>query len=600
MIQKTLTEFSIRHPKLVMLLGVIITLIFLAAFPSLTTDTDPVNMLPKDNPAVTLYDQVKKEFKLNDFVGVGIRTKDGSSLFTVEALTRIHSITKEILEIKDQPPSNTTFSRILKKLQFLKKDKEMESQGPELLVAEDVVSISTVDDIIKNEAGELLVTPLMTEPPRTEKEAAGILAKLNANPMLSGKMTAKDGSLVGIFMPLAPGKKDRSYYLGEEIKKIAAKYLGENEEYYFAGLPIAESTFGNEMFLQMGVYAPLAGLVIFLLMLFFFRSVKVVAAPMILGIVVVTWSMGALIYSGNVIHIMSSMIPIFLLPIAVLDSIHILSMLNDKLSEYETTEDAIRAVMKDLFNPMFYTSITTMVGFMSLATTGIPPVMVFGVTIGFGVFLSWILSILFIPAYTVLLKKESLAGFGAKRGKSVIVEFVQVFKTMAWNGSRTVIIIAVVVLLISVIGISQIVVNDNPVRWFKDGHALRAADVAMNEKLAGTYLANLYFSLPVEPVEEAETKSDDFDEFAEEEEPVNVVTIKDPRVIAYMEKVDNFIKNVENEDGIKVVGNVTSITDMLRKIGDVAVNDNSLPDTREKASQFMFLFESGDLKKGKD
>jgi hypothetical protein len=603
MIQKQLTEFSIKHPKLVMLLGVLITLFFLAAFPSLRTDTDPVNMLPKDNPAVTLYGKVKSEFKLNDFVGIGIKTKDGSSLFTVDGLTKIHHITKEILEIKDTPPENTAWSRFVKKIQFLRDEDKTGESSRELLVKEDVIAISTVDDIIRNEAGELLVTPLMNEPPKTEAEAKSILDKLNANPMLAGKMVATDGSLVGIFLPLAEGKKERSYFLGQQVKLIAEKHLGPNEVYYFAGLPIAESTFGNEMFLQMAVYAPMAGLVIFLLMLFFFRSVKVVAAPMILGVMVVIWAMGGLIYSGNVIHIMSSMIPIFLLPIAVLNSIHILSKLNDKMSEFDNKADAIRSVMKELFNPMLYTSLTTIVGFASLSTTGIPPVMVFGLTIAFGVFLSWLLSMVFIPAFTMLLSKEALAGFGGKRKKSMIVEVVQHFKNISWKAPKTVIIAALIIMVISFIGLRQIVVNDNPVRWFKDGHALRLADVAMNEKLAGTYLANLYFSLPVETKEEpanADSADSDFDEFSEEEEEGNVVTIKDPRVIAYIDKVGNFLKTVKNKKGEPIVGAVTSITDILKKIGDVALGDNNLPDSREKASQYMFLFESGDLKKGKD
>jgi predicted RND superfamily exporter protein len=353
--------------------------------------------------------------------------------------------------------------------------------------------------------------------------------------------------------------------------------------------------------------------VIFLLLLFFFRSVKVVAAPMMLGVMVVVWSMGALIYSGNVIHIMSSMIPIFLLPIAVLNSIHILSKLNDKMAEFEKREDAIHHVMKELFNPMLYTSITTIVGFVSLSTTGIPPVIVFGVTIGFGVFMSWLLSMIFIPAYTMLLSPKSLANFGVKgRKNSIMVEVVQFFKKIAWSAPKTVIVAAIVLLVISFFGIRQIVVNDNPVRWFKSDHFLRKADVAMNEKLAGTYMANLYFGFPEQaaPIEPKATDNnddnndnnttDEFDEFADEEETVNPLTVKDPRVIKYMEGVGNYLKSLKNADGSKLVGDVTSITDVLKKIGSVALDDGSLPDTREKVSQYMFLFESGDIKKGKD
>jgi len=71
--------------------------------------------------------------------------------------------------------------------------------------------------------------------------------------------------------------------------------------------------------------APLAMAVIFALMLVFFRKLVLVISPMIVAMVAVISTMGLLIGLGYPVHIMSSMIPIFLMPIAVVDSIHILS-----------------------------------------------------------------------------------------------------------------------------------------------------------------------------------------------------------------------------------------------------------------------------------
>lgn len=582
MLQKMLTEFAITRPKLVMFLSFFITLIFLVAFPNLKTDTDPVHMLPHDNEAVTLYNSVKSEFSISDMVGVGIKSKDGSSLFTVDGLTKIFKITEEIKMIKD----------------------EQNPSSPDILVLDDIVSVSTVDDIVKTEKGELLVKPLMSEPPTTQEQAQEILQILNANPMLGGKMSSLKGDLVGIFLPIINGKKERSFYLGEKVKSIVAKHLGPNETFYFAGLPIAESTFGQEMFIQMAVYAPMAGVVIFLLMLYFFRSAKIVAAPMILGMITVIWSMGALIYSGNVIHIMSSMIPIFLLPIAVLNSIHILSKLSERMSKHDNKEDAIRHVMKELFFPMLYTSLTTIIGFASLATTGIPPVIVFGITIAFGVFLSWLLSMVFIPAYTMLMNDKTLKAFAAKgEKKSPIVEFIQVFKTFSYKFPIPIIIGVVAILGISYIGLTKIIINDNPVRWFKEGHFLRNADAAMNEKLAGTYMANLKFSIPEQVIKKdsTTTTSEEGDEFSafEEGEETTLPSVREPQVIEYIHQVETHLKTLKY-NGSDLVGGTTSVVDVLRKIGSVAFNDESLPTSREQVGQYMFLFESGDTKNGKD
>lgn len=602
-LQRLLTDFAIHHPRKVMAISAFLTLFFLAAFPSLTTDTDPVHMLPADNEAVVRYEQLKQEFALADMVGVGIESKDGSSLFTVDGLQKIHAITEEILQIEDAAPSDSAFMDFFRTLQFLRPAYDASSENRDLIIKSDLVSVSTVDDIVLNESGELLVVPLMDTPPTTQAEADKVFATLDSNALYSGKLVSRDGSLVSIFIPIVEGKKDRSYYLGEQIKQIVDKHLGDNEIFYFAGLPIAESTFGMEMFIQMGVFAPMAGLVIFVLMLYFFHSAKVVAAPMMLAMMAVIWAMGGLIYSGNVIHIMSSMIPIFLMPIAVLNSIHILSKLSEHINHHEHKEEAIRHVMQELFFPMLYTSLTTIVGFTSLATTGIPPVMVFGVTVGVGVFLSWLLSMVFIPAYTMLLSESALVSF-AKRGKakSPIVEVVQGFRLTSLKFPGTLMMVSAVLVVVSYIGLTKIIINDNPVRWFKQDHFIRIADESMNEKLAGTYVANLRLSIPEEVRVQADAGGEEVDEFAAFEEASSqaMASVRDPQVIHYMAQLDEYFKGVNNADGTPLVGGVSSVLDALKKVGSVTFGTDELPQTREEISQYIFLFESGDTKGGKD
>jgi predicted RND superfamily exporter protein len=151
----------------------------------------------------------------------------------------------------------------------------------------------------------------------------------------------------------------------------------------------------------------------------------------------------------------------------------------------------------------------------------------------------------------------------------------------------------------------KIVVNDNPVRWFKESHFLRKADSAMNKKLSGTYLANLYFEvedeiLKSEKKSNTENEFDEFNEFNEEDTSNTKASIRSPEVISYINKVSNFLKTIKDNNGKAIVGDTTSIVDVLKKIGSVAINDSSIPTSKEQVSQYMFLFESGDTKKGKD
>ena len=153
------------------------------------------------------------------------------------------------------------------------------------------------------------------------------------------------------------------------------------EQYHLTGLPLAEDAFGVEMFWQMGISAPLAILVIFLLMLWFFKHVALVAMPLVMAIVVVIITMGLMVGLGFPIHIMSSMIPIFLLPISVLDSIHILNEFFEKYRSFKDKNKTIMHVLKELYRPNLFTTLTTVAGFFSLSFAPIPPVQVFGIAV---------------------------------------------------------------------------------------------------------------------------------------------------------------------------------------------------------------------------
>jgi predicted RND superfamily exporter protein len=249
------------------------------------------------------------------------------------------------------------------------------------------------------------------------------------------------------------------------------------------------------MFVQMGISAPLAGVMIFLLMLYFFRSPALVVAPMLVAMATVIMSMGLLIGMGFTVHIMSSMIPIFLMPIAVVDSVHIMSEFADNYTPGSDAKVVISDVLNHLFTPMLYTSLTSAVGFLSLLLTPIPPVQVFGAFVAFGILVAFVLTILLIPAYVVRMKPAALSRL-ASRDKippkdTFLARVLRRSGRFAFDNGKVISGIAVGLIALSVAGVYQIQINDNPVRWFKANHAIRVADRVLNERFAGTYDAFL-------------------------------------------------------------------------------------------------------------
>ncbi|MEX2488994.1 MAG: MMPL family transporter, partial [Pseudomonadales bacterium] len=481
------SEFATEKPRAITWVMVITTLALVAVavvpgiwpatferLHSIKVDTDPENMLASDEPIRVFHNEAKKEFDLYDMMVVGIvNESDPDGVFNPESLARIHALTDHIQNLRWPDP-----------------EKPDAYHG---VVGVDVIAPSNVDDIRQAGFGSVAFSWLMEKPPETREEARGIRERALRIPMLKDTMVSSDGQALALYLPLTA--KDISWNVRKEIQAFIADWPDE-DQVHITGLPVAEDTFGVEMFYQMAISAPLAMLVIFILMWWFFGNLVLVISPMIVALVTSLSTMALLVITGNTIHIMSSMIPIFIMPIAVLDSVHILSESFDTYQRYGDRRKTMKAVMGHLFRPMLFTSLTTTAGFASLALTPIPPVQVFGVFVAIGVMLAWLWSILFIPAYFMFIPEHRLANFGHDAsddpgsrgllGRALQFSGNQAIAKRTWVGVATIIL-----MVTAVWGINRIQINDNPTRWFTEDHPIRVADRVLNEHFAGTYTAFL-------------------------------------------------------------------------------------------------------------
>ena len=483
-----MTQGAVDHPKVVVAMTVLISLAFILvagapslwpdALPFLNTvkvDTDPENMLREDEPVRVFHDRMKKEFSLYDMVVVGVVNEEHpEGVFNPSSLAKIYELTE-----------------FAKGLRWPGKD---EAEAQEGVVAADIIAPSTVDNIEQAGLGTVTFEWLMPVPPKTQAEAEAVRDKAQRIPFLNGTLISDDGKALAIYLPLT--RKDLSYKVSTALQVKIAE-LGGPEQFYITGLPVAEDTFGVEMFKQMAISAPLAMLVVFILLFVFFHKILLIAQPLIVAMVSVIWTMGLLIMTGQTIHIMSSMIPIFIMPIAVLDSIHILSEFFDRYQRTKDRRQTIMQVMDTLFMPMLYTSLTTSAGFLSLALTPIPPVQTFGIYVAFGVMAAWGLTITLIPASVMFIPARYLKNFGLKKSDEVAHTRTLTSRLLAWVGRGTyryawlILVVTAVAVVVAVYGISQIKINDNPTKWFEAQHPIRVADRVLNSHFGGTYMAYL-------------------------------------------------------------------------------------------------------------
>jgi hypothetical protein len=525
----SLVEFSVEHPKLVVALTIILSVVFMTQFPKIKTDTNPKNMLPAASDVRVWNDEVDSTFGLyEDMIVLGVVNERG--VLNKDTLGKIQRITDEILKIKG-------------------------------VASRDVNSFPTITNVTA-EKGILRVAPLMTEVPKTEGDIKALQKNLFENPLFINRIISKDGKTTAIYIPLEKGANGKQ--VADKIREIIKNEKGD-EKYYVAGDPVARDTFGAEMFKLMAIFAPIAGGVMLFVRYLMFRDLFLSITLMMDAMVSIVWSMGLLIALGFPIHIMSSMAPVFLMAIAT-DSIHIFNEFYFRYKEKKDKKAAIIETMQAVGRPVRYTALATAAGFAILLFMNIIPVKVFGGLVAFGTVMLRVLSFSFIPAMFMFVKDEKIER--ASRDEDISLSRTSRFlRNLAGYGAhkpKATVIVGLMLFVLSIIGITKIVVNNNMVEWFKKNSEIRIADREINRALGGTSLGYIV----------AISKEDDF--------------IKNPETMRYLEDLQRHLEK------LSVVEKTFSVVDYVKRINRVLHDDDpkydAVPDTKEAIGQYLFLF----------
>ncbi|MDP1900564.1 MAG: MMPL family transporter [Rubrivivax sp.] len=523
----SLVDFSIRRPRLVLLLTGLLTLLFLTQFPRISTDTNPKHMLPETSDVRVWNDRVDKTFALyEDTIVVGVENDAG--VLNRDTLARIARISEAIL-------------------------------GLDGVATRDVNGFTTITNVTADE-GTLKVGPLMPAAPKTDAEVEELRKALFGNPLFIDRVISRDGKTTAIYVPLEKGANGAE--IADKMRAIVAREKGP-ERYYIAGDPVARDTFGAEMFKLMAIFSPIAGLIMFAAIQFMFRNLALSAAMMGVSMVAIIWSIGLLIGVGFPVHIMSSMAPVFLMAIAT-DSIHIFNEFYFRYRERGDKLVAIRETMAAVSRPVRFTALATAAGFAVMLFMNIVPVQVFGGLIAFGTVVLRLLSFSFIPAVLTFLREDKLAGKAEDAtGDRTSRNLGRLAHFGATRPGLTVVMTAVLV-AVSAWGVTKIHVNNNLVAWFKADSEIRVADTAINRALGGTSLGYVV----------VESKEADF--------------MKRPEAMRWIEGLQRHLETLPVVG--KTFSVADYVKRINRVLHDDDAKFDTVPDTQAGVGQYLFLF----------
>lgn len=525
----SMVQFSVEHPRLVVVLSVVLTLLFMTQFPKVRIDTNPKNMLPATSDVRVSNDEVEKTFGLyEDMIVVGVVNEKG--VLNPDTLGKVQRITEEILKLKG-------------------------------VAARDVSGFTTIDNVTVAD-GSLKVGPLMETVPKTEEEMSVMRKALFENPLFIDRIISRDGKTSAIYVPLEKGANGKE--IADNIRKIVKREKGD-EQYYIAGDPVARDTFGAEMFKLMAIFAPIAGLVMLVVRYFMFRDLFLSITLMMDAMISIVWSMGLLIGLGFPIHIMSSMAPVFLMAIAT-DSMHIFNEFYFRYRETGNKKQAIIETMRAVSRPVRNTALATAAGFAVLLFMNIIPVQVFGGLVAFGTIVLRLLSFSFIPAMFTFVSDEKIAQIASRedveRGRTA--RFLRWLAGFGADHAKAVTVAGLVLFVIAVVGISRTVVNNNMVDWFKKKSDIHVADTVMNQALGGTSLGYVV----------ASANEDDF--------------VKTPEAMRFIEGLQRHLEKLPVVG--KTTSVADYVKRINRVLHNDDARYEAIPDSKETIAQYLFLF----------
>ena len=259
-----------------------------------------------------------------------------------------------------------------------------------------VISLTNAEDI-STRSGSLEIVPLLGQSPMPEEDRKRLRHRLKTNPMYKHLLVSRDerSALFDITLKSDITNDERNRTIQAMEKTLADTSNGNT--YYLAGAPYGRNELFQCVRRDFSTLLPLGILLLVFSMYLVFRNYLCVLLPFIAISLAVVWTIGCMCLMASQLNFLSVLIPTILFIIGTSDSIHILSQYQDCRYDCTTKKEALFETLRLMILPCFLTTLTTMVGFSSLAISRIEPIRHFGLYSAIGIGFGYILAITLIP-----------------------------------------------------------------------------------------------------------------------------------------------------------------------------------------------------------
>ena len=256
-------------------------------------------------------------------------------------------------------------------------------------------------------------------------------------------------------------------------------------KWHEAGIPVLRTRYIQFMNKERAIFLPISFIVSMSVLLFIFRQVKSILIPFVAISTTLVWVAGIMAYFNISINVVSYLTFNLLMIIGASNAIHLLMKYHEGLSLGLSKRDSLDRVIQKIGGALFLTSFTTAVGFCSLGFTNIKVTQQFGLLVGFGVILMFVLTIIIMPIILNYIRPPDNDHIDRLiRGG----QFLAAGRLNSWNQKhpRSILTISGILFIGALIGLFKIDYNASVLEDLKPGNPLYDDLQYVERKMGGT------------------------------------------------------------------------------------------------------------------
>ena len=515
-----------RWPLLI--LCVLLTLVAGSGMRFLAFDNDYRVFFGKDNPQLLAFEAVQRTYTKVDNILFAI-IPDSGDAFSPEVLAAVEELTAEswLLPYALRVDSISNFQHTV-------------AEEDDLIVGDLVVGAAdlSADELAQIKQIALADATLVNRLIKPEAYVTGV----NVTFQLPGKDVNEVPDSVSAARELA--------------ERIEAQYPLSIR---LSGVSMLNNAFQESSIFDMQTMMPLMYLIIILAVLVLIRSVSATIGTVLLLLMSIITAMGIAGWMGIKLTPPSSAAPTIISTLAVADSVHLLTTLMMLMSTGLAKRAAIAESLRVNLSPIFLTSITTAVGFLSLNFSDSPPFHDLGNITAIGVMAAFVYSVVFLPAFLAVMPVKAQPA--TSRFSGLLVRFGDFVAA-----KRKSLLIGFIAISLAILAfIPQIELNDNFLKYFDSSVEFRQDADFTNANLTGIF--QVQYSL----------------------NSGSANGISDPQ---FLQEADAFVQWWRAQPEVL---HVSSITDTFKRLNkNMHADDDAwhkLPDQRDLAAQYLLLYE---------